>query len=281
MWNNDGFVRLGAVDSVTFPAGTPWADVTIDCQLDPDFLILDNFMQFGINGTVFNNDTGYIVPGHKLTPSTMPIYDPEIPSHLQLFISKWTIDSFLRAYFEKPEQTFYYTLYGVDYQDPPAVFTSDTVEGIFPFVTSKFGHNVTTDIVFGIHNITNFTSFTANKTDVNNETGMFIASMYIEAEAVLRYSNGTNFSLGFAEFHNSYFSGYITQTNQTLMGMWLHELIVKEQWLRTSYMGRYPSSSLVINWATYVLADIFNYDYFQYREYMFDLNKLSAPYFTF
>jgi len=74
----------------------------------------------------------------------------------------------MRAFFEKTNQYITYTLYGVDYQDPPAEFVSDTVEGIFPFVTTKFGYNVTTDLTFYIHNITNFTCFTGNKTDPNN-----------------------------------------------------------------------------------------------------------------
>ena len=81
----------------------------------------------------------------------------------------------LRAYFEKPEQKFEYEMAGADYQDPPCPFNSNTIEGIFPFVTSRFGDNITTDVKFILHNVTNFTSFTANKTDINNETGRFIA----------------------------------------------------------------------------------------------------------
>jgi hypothetical protein len=262
MVNNDGFVRLGAVDNVTFPADNPWAHFTVDCSLDPDVLIQERYIQFGINGSFFNNDTGFKTSNKIPTPTSMPIYDPEIPSQLQVFFSNWAIDSFMRAFFEKTNQYITYTLYGVDYQDPPAAFVSDTVESIFPFVTTKFGYNVTTDITFYINNITNFTCYTGNKTDRNNETGIFIADLYLEAEAILAYKNGTNFSLGFAEFHDVHFSGYINQTNQTLIGMWIHEVIAAKQWLRTSYMGRFPSSPLVINWATYVLADIFNYDMF-------------------
>jgi len=49
--------------------------------------------------------------------------------------------------------------------------------------------------------------------------------MYLEAEAILAYKNGTNFSLGFAEFHDVHTSGYINQTNQTLIGMWISKVV--------------------------------------------------------
>ena len=105
--------------------------------------------------------------------------------------------------------------------------------------------------------------------------------MYLEAEATLRYKNGTNFSLGIAEFHGVNFSSYINQTNQTILSIWLHSCNVTDQWLNTTYMGRYQSSPLVINWATYVLVGIFNWDYFGTPEYMVDMNNLTYPYFTF
>jgi len=79
---NDGFVRLGLVDNVTFPAENPWAQFTVDCSLDPDVLIQEKFIQFGINGSFFNNDTGFRASAKIPTPTSMPIYDPEIPSQL-------------------------------------------------------------------------------------------------------------------------------------------------------------------------------------------------------
>ena len=99
---------------------------------------------------------------------------------------------------------------GAEYLDlGPCPFVSDTFEAIFPFLTSRFGKNVTTDVIFGVHNITQFTAFTANKTDINNETGRFIASGYVDAQVTLRYDDGRNVSVGTAEFHDTKFSAYI------------------------------------------------------------------------
>lgn len=286
VWDSEGFIRLGAIDNVTFSETgplAPWANLTIDCQLDPDFLIMEDFVHFGINGTVFNNDTGYKLPGYLESPTTMPLFDPSIPADFQLFISNWFIDSLFRAYFEKPDQVFEYTLFGDEYQDPPCPFNSNTLEGIFPFTTMKFGENITADVKIILHNITNFSSITVNKTDLNNQSGEFFANMYLEAEAILRYKNGTNYSLGFAEFHGVNFSSFINQTNQTVISLWFHYCNVTGMWLNTSYIGRYESSPLVMNWAMYVLLDLLNVDYMTIpfpEGYMVDMNTLTVPYFS-
>ncbi len=55
-------------------------------------------------------------------------------------------------------------------------------------------------------------------------------------------------------------------------------------YLNTSYMGRYESSPLVMNWAMYVLLDILNVDYMANPDpvegYMTDMNSLTVPYFS-
>lgn len=97
--------------------------------------------------------------------------------------------------------------------------------------------------------------------DANNQAGRIVANMFVDAEVTLRYPEGRNVSIGKAEFHDTFFSTFINQTNLTTLSTWLHSCNVSEMWLDTTYMGRYRSSPYAINMATRTLAGYFNRNY--------------------
>jgi hypothetical protein len=256
-------LNLGDLSPDTFPKSNPLSSLTLDCQLDNDIRVTSKYIEFGINGTFFNRDKGFKNPEGIPEPLDMPTRLSFVDSKLQIFISNWMLDSLARAYFEKND--FYYMMVAEEWQDlDPTPINSDTLEAIFPFLTSRFGRKVPCDLKFGVHRVWDVKAFDSNKTDINNQTGRFTAKMYLDAEVTLSYPDGRKVPLGFVEFHDTNFSAYINQTNQTVMSGWLHSCNVTEQYVNTTYMGRFRSSPFVINWATYVLVDIFNYDYLQY-----------------
>jgi hypothetical protein len=46
----------------SFPRGSPRASLTFDYQLEDEIKVTKERIVFAINGTFFNNDTGYRVP---------------------------------------------------------------------------------------------------------------------------------------------------------------------------------------------------------------------------
>jgi hypothetical protein len=79
------------------------------------------------------------------------------------------MNSLARAYFEK--NTYSYTIFAEEF--PPdnetvAPFITDSIEGIFPFVTSRFGKNIGVDIKFVVKKVRDIYLWEANKTDIMN-----------------------------------------------------------------------------------------------------------------
>jgi hypothetical protein len=60
--DSNGFLTMGDLNPALFPKGSQYANLTLDIQLDNDFKIGKNRIEFGFNGTWFNNDKGYVVP---------------------------------------------------------------------------------------------------------------------------------------------------------------------------------------------------------------------------
>lgn len=165
---SDGFLTLRELSNSTFPPGDPLGNLTLDFQLDENITITTKRIEIGINATFFNIDKGYILPSTD-DPLNVPTYDPQMPSQFQVFISNYFLNSAARSYFEK--NSFTYTIFGEEF--PPdnetvAPFVTDTIEGLFPFVTSKFGKNVSCDIAFTVRKVSDIYLWEANKTDVNN-----------------------------------------------------------------------------------------------------------------
>jgi hypothetical protein len=114
----------------------------LDYSLDDDLKISNNKIMFGINGTFFNNDKGYRAPNIK--QAVMPMYDPSIPGKFQLFISNYMLESFGYAFLEK--KPFNYTLEATKVVNVVAPFESTTFEAVFPFLTSRFGKKIPSDL---------------------------------------------------------------------------------------------------------------------------------------
>jgi hypothetical protein len=117
---------------------------------------------------MFNKDKGYILPD-TLAPEAMPAYDENMKSQVQVFISHYFLNSASRAFFEK--NTYAYTILAEEFppdEETPAPFVTDTLEAVFPFLTSKFGKNVSTDISFIVKKASDIYLWEANKTDVLN-----------------------------------------------------------------------------------------------------------------
>ncbi len=65
MFNNfvkstKGFFNLG--ENIPGFENSPYGSLTLDYQLDDDIRVLNDRIEFGLNGTVFNKDKGYKVP---------------------------------------------------------------------------------------------------------------------------------------------------------------------------------------------------------------------------
>lgn len=273
IWDSEGYLTLRDLAPDSFPKGDPMGDLTLDYQLDDDIKITAKRIEFGINATVFNKDKGYKVPSTVVGYTSMPMFDPDVPSKFQIFISNYMLESMMTAYFEK--NTISYTFIAEEYMDIPAPFVTDTMEGVFPFLTSRYGKKIPTDLAITVYNIWGMYAYEENKTDINNMTGRLNAKMYIEGEVVLKYPDGKKWSAGKVEFQNTNFSTYINQTNQTVLSFWLHSVNVTEMWLNTNYMGRYRSSPFVINTAMGILTEIINEELAEMPEMRPDLKDFT------
>jgi len=119
--------------------------------LDDDFKITKDRLIFGINGTFFNMDKGYRIP--KAQQAIMPMYDPKVPGKLQLFISNYLLESFTYAFLEKVPFNYRLTAASVIGQNPVAPFETNTFEAVFPFLTSRFGKKIPTDLDIKVRRI--------------------------------------------------------------------------------------------------------------------------------
>lgn len=218
---------------------------------------------------MFNKDKGYKTPP-VVQPVAMPMQDPNIASKVQLFISNYFLESALFAYLDK--NPFGYEFLAAEYMDQDvAPFETDTMEALFPFLTTRYGKRVPTDFTFWVRKVWDLHPFEENKTDSLNQTGRINAKMYVEADVKLRYPDGRNLSIGKAEFHNVVFSTYLNQTNGTILSTWLHSCNVSEMWINAIYLERYKSSPFVINQATSFLFGWLNRNYMIDPEYQLNL----------
>lgn len=75
----------------------------------------------------------------------MPVYVPENPAKIQLFLSNYFMETFFHAFLEK--KPFVMPLYAAELNNKIAPFNTDTFECVFPFMTARFGRNVSTDLM--------------------------------------------------------------------------------------------------------------------------------------
>ena len=89
--------------------------------------------------------------------------------------------------------------------NPIAAFETNTFEGVFPFLTSRFGKNVPTDLILKIKKIYDINAYSEDSDEIPIEndkikTGMLSLSIDIDAEIRLNYPGGVNKSVGHAEW---------------------------------------------------------------------------------
>lgn len=166
---SQGFFNLGDNMPAAFPPKSTYASVTLDYQLDDDFLILKDRMMFGINGTFFNRDKGYTIPANLKEPR-MPLYDPKIPAKFQLFLSNYFLETFLATFLEK--KPFVYELKAWKLNNKVAPFTTSTFEAVFPYLSSKFGKHIPMDLILKIKKIYAVECFAHNGNTTDNSTSV-------------------------------------------------------------------------------------------------------------
>ena len=149
---------------------------------------------FGINGTFFNNDKGYRAP--LIKQAVMPMYDPSVPGKIQLFISNYMLESFGYAFLEK--KPFSYTLEAKKINSPIVPFDSSTFEAVFPFLTSRFGKKIPTDLVLNVSRVWDV-NCTEDWKNSSHKIGKISLKANIEVEGILKYLSGVNKSIGYTE----------------------------------------------------------------------------------
>lgn len=156
-----GLFNLGENLPESFPPNDTYSSITFDFQLDPDIVILKDRMMFGINGTFYNKDKGYNIPKGLKEPN-MPRYDPKIKSKFQLFVSNYLLETLFATALEK--KPFRYELKAWKLNNRIAPFTSTTFEGVFPFLSSKFGKHIPMDLNMIIKKVYGVECFADNST---------------------------------------------------------------------------------------------------------------------
>lgn len=212
--NSKGFFNLG--ENISGFESSPYGSLTLDYQLDDDLRVKKERIEFGFNGTVFNKDKGYRVPENIKQPQ-MPMYDKNIDSKFQLFISNYLLDTFAAAFLEK--QPFKYELQAAKLNNPIAPFTTTTFEGVFPYLTSRFGKDIPTDLMLKVKKIYDIEAFADdqdNDEDDITSKGVLKLKIDLECEGKLAYPGGLNKTVGYAEWNEAILKVNITQANGTV-----------------------------------------------------------------
>lgn len=127
------------------------------------------------------------------------------------------LDTFAAAFLEK--QPFKYELQAAKLTNPIAPFTTTTFEGVFPYLTSRFGKDIPTDLMLKVKKIYDIEAF-ADDQDSDNEDitsrGVLKLKIDLECEGKLVYPGGLNKTVGFAEWNEAILKVNITQANGTV-----------------------------------------------------------------
>ena len=123
------------------------------------------------------------------------------------------IESFGYSFLEK--QPFYFPMPAWKFNNRIAPFDTTTFEGVFPFMTSRFGKKIPTDLIMRVDRMWDVTC----NNEVLNSThklGTINLKLDIDIEAKLVYDNsGVNKSVGHIEAHQTEFVTRIIQVNTT------------------------------------------------------------------
>ena len=138
-----------------------------------------------------------------------------------------------------------------------APFDSSTFEAVFPFLTSRFGKKIPSDLVLKVTRVWDV-NCTEDERNSSHNIGHISLKANVEAECILKYPSGVNKSVGFADFMQTEADIRFSQVNMTNFTMMLLRANVTEQYLHTNYIGSYKTSTYVINTALMFLVDFLN-----------------------
>ena len=85
------------------------------------------------------------------------MYNSSINSKFQLFISNYLLNTFAAAFFEK--EPFEYVLRSANLSNPIANFTTTTFEPVFPYLTSRFGMDIPSDLTLKVMRVYGIEAF--------------------------------------------------------------------------------------------------------------------------
>ena len=132
------------------------------------------------------------------------MYDKNIDSKFQLFISNYLLDTVAAAFLEK--QPFKYELEAAKLPNPIAPFTTTTFEGVFPYLTSRFGKDIPTDLMLKVKRVYDIEAFADDQdNDLEDITsrGVLKLKTDVECEGKLVYPGGLNKTVGYAEWNEA------------------------------------------------------------------------------
>lgn len=113
------------------------------------------------------------------------------------------LDTLAAAFLEK--EPFKYELKADEIVSPIAPFTTTTFEGIFPFLTSRFGVDVPANLLLKVKKVYDIEAFGDKKDDDTDEItsrGVLKLKADVECEGKLVYPGGVIKSVGYAEWSN-------------------------------------------------------------------------------
>ena len=147
----------------------------------------------------------------------MPMHDKNIHSKFQLFISNYLLDTFAAAFLEK--EPFKYELVSALLPNPIAPFTTTTFEAVFPFLTSRFGMDVPTNLLLKVTKVYEIEAFAddqdGDSQDITSR-GVLKLKADVECEGKLIYPGGVVKNVGYAEWNEAIVKINITQAKGTI-----------------------------------------------------------------
>ncbi len=114
------------------------------------------------------------------------------------------LNTFAAAFFEK--QPFEYTLKAANLSNPIANFTTTTFEPVFPYLTSRFGMDIPTDLTLKVMRVYGIEAFAddmdGDKNDITSK-GVLKLKTDVQCDLTLLYPGGLVKKVGYAEWNDA------------------------------------------------------------------------------
>ena len=127
------------------------------------------------------------------------------------------MDTFAAAFLEK--EPFKYELVSANLTNPIAPFTTSTFEAVFPYLTSRFGMDVPTNLLLKVKRVYDIEAFGDNNENDNKDItsrGVLKLKADVECEGKLLYPGGVIKNAGYAEWNEAIVKINITQAKGTI-----------------------------------------------------------------